>query len=239
MHLTYFPGIDLIHHSQADILLEVPAEEAAHLKVLRLKPGDTIRVTDGTGTIGEAEIFNSTGKQYLVRLTNVQQMPPKTYEAHLIVAPTKNIARFEWFIEKATEIGIDSITPVWCEHSERSHLRIDRLQKVAVAAMKQSLKSRLPVINVPVKLDEFLKSSQTPGQHFIAWIDDSVTGHLKEAVAKDTPVSILIGPEGDFSKREVDLAQFNGFQAVSLGKERLRTETAALVACHIVNLIND
>ncbi|MDY0344015.1 MAG: 16S rRNA (uracil(1498)-N(3))-methyltransferase [Lentimicrobium sp.] len=238
MHLTYLPGIDLVCHKQTEELLEVPAEEVAHLKVLRLKPGDAISVTNGSGVMGEAEIFDFIGKHCLIKLLDVHLHPPKPYEVHLAVAPTKNIARYEWFIEKATEIGIDSITPLWCDHSERAHLRVDRLQKVAIAAMKQSLKSWLPVINKPIKLDDYLSNYRTSGQRFIAWIDDSVNDHLKNCIMAKTAVSILIGPEGDFSRREVALAVEHHFRPVTLGRERLRTETAALVACHIVNLLN-
>ncbi len=238
MHLTYLPGIDLVRHKQTEELLEVPAEEVAHLKVLRLKPGDALSVTNGSGAMGEAEIFNFSRKNCLIKLLEVQLHPPKHYEVHLAVAPTKNIARYEWFIEKATEIGIDSISPVWCEHSERAHLRVDRLQKVAIAAMKQSLKAWLPVINEPIKLDEYLNTCQNSSQQFIAWIDDTVNDHLNHCIMTETAVSILIGPEGDFSRREVELAVEHGFRPVTLGRERLRTETAALVACHIVNLLN-
>lgn len=238
MHLAYLPGTDLMLCLKLEELIEIPAEETAHLKVLRLKAGENISLTNGTGGWAKAEIFDFSGKQCLVKLKSARQEPLKTYEVHLAVAPTKNIARFEWFIEKATEIGIDSISPVWCEHSERAHLRIDRLQKVAIAAMKQSLKSRLPVINEPVKLDQYLNNETSSGQRFIAWIDESVTAHLKDSMLPKASVNVLIGPEGDFSPREVELALKKEFQPVTLGPERLRTETAALVACHIVNLLN-
>lgn len=238
MHLTYLPGIDLVNYKQTDELIEVTAEEATHLKVLRLKPGDALGVTNGKGAIGMAEIFSLSGKHCLIKLLDAHVQKPKPYSVHLAVAPTKNIARYEWFIEKATEIGIDSITPVWCEHAERAHLRVDRLKKVAIAAMKQSLKSRLPHIDEPVKLDDYLSKYHTSGQRFIAWIDDSVNDHLKDCILAQTAVSILIGPEGDFSRREVALAVEHHFRPVTLGRERLRTETAALAACHIVNLLN-
>jgi len=157
---------------------------------------------------------------------------------HLVVAPPKSNDRFEWFLEKATEIGVTEITPIICERSERKMVKYKRLQKVVQAAMKQSLRSYLPQLNEAVSLNDFLEKEQK-GLRFIAHCEDSEKTDLARRVAPDQEVTVLIGPEGDFSHDEIKAAENRGFLSVSLGDARLRTETAALVACTIVNTINN
>ena len=240
MHLFYIPGVDLRQSFDAgEVLHTLPDVESAHMKVMRLKAGDEVRLTDGVGHFADAVVEDVNTKKSTVSLIRVVDEPKNKHQLTIVVAPTKNISRYEWFIEKATEIGIDCIVPVYCEHSERARLRIDRLEKVAVAAMKQSLKAWLPVIQEPVSFDELLKRNDLPEALYIAWIDDTVNLHLKDACTRGQSVVVMIGPEGDFSKAEVVKAKERGFLPVSLGKARLRTETAALASCMIFNLIND
>ncbi|MEN8116270.1 MAG: RsmE family RNA methyltransferase, partial [Bacteroidota bacterium] len=157
---------------------------------------------------------------------------------HIVIAPTKNIDRFEWFLEKCTEIGIDEITPILSEHSERKVIKPGRLEKIVVSAMKQSVKAYLPKLNELTSFNDLVKTSDAPAK-FIAHCNGGEKPHLKNNIEPGKNVLILIGPEGDFSPAEVELAKENGFKEISLGTSRLRTETAGVVACHIVNLIND
>jgi 16S rRNA (uracil1498-N3)-methyltransferase len=239
MHLFYLPGKDLGEvYRNGEVLQELPADEAGHLRVMRLKTGDRLMLTDGLGNYAEAILEDPGPKKYTVRINTIYPEAHRNFRLIMAIAPTKNIARFEWFIEKATEFGVDEIIPVWCEHSERTKLRTDRLQKVAVAAMKQSLKATLPLIHEPIPLQQLFKRPEAADQRFIAWIDDQVTLHLKDGCQPRKDTLVLIGPEGDFSKQEVEQAVKSGYRPVSLGKARLRTETAALAACFTVNLIN-
>jgi len=156
---------------------------------------------------------------------------------HIAIAPTKNIDRIEWFLEKATEIGIDEITPLICIHSERRTVNAERLNKVIIAAMKQSLKAYLPKLNKETKIEEFIRQ-QTTSSKFIGYCSGD-TQKLKDMYKSGNDAVILIGPEGDFSEGEVMKAKENGFIPINLGNSRYRTETAALVACHTINLMND
>jgi 16S rRNA (uracil1498-N3)-methyltransferase len=157
---------------------------------------------------------------------------------HIAIAPTKSIERFEWFLEKATEIGIDEITPVLCENSERDKIKTDRLNKVLISAMKQSLKVHLPKLNQLIKLDNFIPDNFN-GEKYIAHCKTNHKNHLKNIYHKGTNCLVLIGPEGDFGDNEIKLFSENNYKQVSLGNSRLRTETAGIAACHIVNLINE
>jgi 16S rRNA (uracil1498-N3)-methyltransferase len=156
----------------------------------------------------------------------------------MVVAPTKMNDRFEWFLEKATEIGVDEITPIICERSERKIIKTERMQRVIESAMKQSLQTYLPKLNEPIYLSEFLKKPST-GLQFIAHCEDSERHELKRRVAADQDLTILIGPEGDFSPNEIESALKSGYSPIAMGKTRLRTETAAIVACTIVAMINN
>lgn len=231
MHLFFTPDIE------TNAML--PDEEAAHaVRVLRLQPGDRITLTDGKGCFYDAEISTATNKKCLVNILNKTEQKPywKGY-IHLAMAPTKNIDRTEWFAEKATEIGIDEISLLKCRYSERKVVKEERIEKILVSAMKQSLKARLPKLNPLQDFEKFI-CQPFSGQKFIAHCYPGEKLLLKEVVQPGEPCLVLIGPEGDFSEEEVKLAEERGFKAISLGESRLRTETAALVATHIMNLIN-
>ncbi|GAB5472941.1 MAG: 16S rRNA (uracil(1498)-N(3))-methyltransferase [Maribacter sp.] len=215
------------------------AEESKHIiKVLRKKEGDVLNITNGKGYLFEARIISPDVKKCRAELVKQTKKHPRKHTLHMVVAPTKNNDRFEWFLEKATEIGVHEITPIICERSERKTIKIDRLKKVVESGMKQSLQTYLPKLNDLTRYEDFITST-TGKLNFIAHCEDGEKLDLKRRVAPDKDLTILIGPEGDFSKSEIDLALQNGFLPVSLGRHRLRTETAAIVACTIVATINN
>jgi 16S rRNA (uracil1498-N3)-methyltransferase len=233
MHLFYLP---VITHG-LNLLGE---QESWHCtRVLRLAEGGTVHLTDGRGNLYECIIRAANPKQCVVDVVTVRAdyLKRKNY-LHIGIAPTKNMDRFEWFLEKATEIGIDEITPVFSAHSERIRVKTDRLQKILVAAMKQSLKAYLPKLNEPSRLKDIL-SNEFHGQKFIGYCESGEEDELKKVYRKGENAMILIGPEGDFSPEEIDLAKKSEFIPISLGKSRLRTETAGIVACHTITLLND
>lgn len=214
-------------------------EESFHcIKVLRMKVGETLNLTDGNGNLYEGQILAQDIKNCPVMLSSVTtDFGKRPFRLHMAVAPTKNIARFEWFLEKATEIGVDEITPLLCEHSERVQIRTDRLQKIILSAAKQSIKTYLPILHEPVKFDDFIRLN-LPASRFVAYVEEHQPVHLKTAYQNDD-CTVLIGPEGDFSKKEMEAVLQHGYKPVSLGPSRLRTETAAIVACHIINIANE
>ena len=215
-------------------------EESKHcVRVLRMGVGDKIQLVDGRGGFYEAEIIDDNPKRCSVKITDQKKnFGKRNHYLHIACAPTKNIERYEWFLEKSTEIGIDEITPIDCEHSERTVVKSERLNKVLVSAMKQSIKAYLPKLNEVISLPEFVSQKFT-GEKYIAHCRDKKSTSLKDIYKKGSNVLILIGPEGDFSDNEIKFALENGFKEISLGDSRLRTETAALVACHTVNLLNE
>ena len=212
-------------------------EDSGHaIKVLRLKRGDKIEIVDGKGKYFEAEITDPDLKKCNVKIIDEGILPPKSFYIHIALAPTKNIDRIEWFVEKSVEFGIDEITFLKCESSEREHLRLDRIEKKAISAMKQSRVGYLPKINDVIKFNDFVRSGELPDDKFIAYVSNSNTPLINYAMPARS-YCLLIGPEGDFSNHEIDEANKNGFISVSLGKTRMRTETAGIAACHILNLI--
>lgn len=218
-------------------------EEARHcLQVLRKSAGDPLTFVDGQGGWYEG-VIDETGKRHFIAKITSRKMDfgKRDFRLHIAIAPTKNNDRLEWFLEKATEFGIDEITPLNCEYSERTKIRTDRLEKILLSAMKQSLRTYLPQLNELTNFKAFVKKIATggPGTRFIAHCQDENLQHLKDNCSKGENVTILIGPEGDFSPAEIALANEAGFKNISLGRARLRTETAGVAACHIVNLIND
>ena len=214
-------------------------EESKHIvKVLRKKESDTIFITNGLGFLFESEIILASEKKCEVKITKETFQEPDKFYTHIVVAPTKMNDRLEWFLEKATEIGIHEITPIICDHSERKVYKIDRAEKIIQAAMKQSLHYYIPKINEPISFSQFVKSN-IDGQKFIAHCEETDKKSFKNEVNKNNKVTILIGPEGDFSSKEINLTIENNFIPVTLGNTRLRTETAALVACHTIALINE
>ncbi len=233
MQLFYVPNI-----SGAEVILDETESKHA-VKVLRLSVGDSVQLIDGKGGFYQAEISDASPKKCKLSIIGLnKEFGKKDFHLHIAIAPTKNIDRFEWFLEKATEIGIDEITPLLTSHSERKIVNPERLEKILVSAMKQSLKAYLPKLNEITAFKELVINSKSQNK-YIAYCDDIQKTHLKNAVAGGQNTLILIGPEGDFSPEEVKLAIENGFTVVSLGDSRLRTETAGIVACNIVNLANE
>ncbi len=220
-------------------LFKLDEEESKHLiRVLRKQIGDVITTTNGKGMFYECEIIDGNAKGCLVEVKNERNGDDtRNFHIHLAVAPTKNINRFEWFLEKVTEMGVDSLTPIITFHSERRDVKPDRLEKVLVAAMKQSLKSRLPELHDAVKFNQFIQKP-FDGDKFIAFIDREVTHELASLCKPNKNTLVLIGPEGDFSHEEVEAAKQQGFIPVKLGPARLRTETAGVAACHTIHVIN-
>ncbi len=225
-----------------DGLATLAQEEARHcLQSLRKKSGDTIQFVDGKGGFYEGEIIEASKKKCVLSIKSViENYNAPDFQLHIAIAPTKNISRFEWFLEKTTEFGISTVTPLLCQRSERKNIRTDRLRKIMLTAMKQSLKAYLPKLNELSKFQDFIKSpADSSFDYFIAHCHpDKALSHLKDVAKKNKNICILIGPEGDFSKEEVELALQQGYEGISLGKSRLRTETAGIAACHISNLIN-
>lgn len=220
----------------------LPDDEARHcVQSLRKKVGDTIYFVDGKGGFYAGEITEANRKRCAVRIIEQQQnYHQPNVRLHIAIAPTKNISRLEWFLEKATEIGISEVTPLLCQRSERKHIRTDRLQKIMLTAMKQSLKAYLPKLNELTNFKDFiLAQNSVKSRTFIAHCNEGEKPHLKDVCKVKQDTLILIGPEGDFSPEEVALALQHQYEAISLGKSRLRTETAGLAACHIINLVND
>lgn len=231
MHVFYTPDIETCN--------SLPAEEAAHaVRVLRLQPEDEVTLTDGKGAFYDARINIATNKACLVDIISKTVQPPLWKgHIHVAMAPTKNMDRNEWFVEKATEIGVDELTFLNCRFSERKVIKTDRIEKILVSAIKQSLKARLPKLNEMTDFHSFV-TQPFMGQKFIAHCHEGEKVSLKDIAIKGEDAVVAIGPEGDFSDEEVREAILNGFKPISLGPSRLRTETAALVACHILNLAN-
>jgi 16S rRNA (uracil1498-N3)-methyltransferase len=208
-------------------------EEGRHLSaVLRKKPGDLLYITDGKGFIYAAELTDAGKRQVLARILSTTVVAPSAPRLHLAIAPVKQMDRFEWLLEKATEIGVDVITPLLCERSERDSIRLDRLEKILVSAMKQSLRAWLPELHPLTRFPDFIKKTGE-AQKRLAWCSDEPLPHLKTTLSGHFDTVIAIGPEGDFSRREVEMALAAGFTGVSLGAARLRTETAGMVAVSV------
>ena len=229
MNVFYKPEIVGDH-----IVLD-PQESQHCVKVLRSKTGDQIHLIDGKGGLYTAEIIDANARSTTLSISSHEDnYEPLPYELHMAIAPTKSIDRFEWFLEKATEIGVSSITPIICDRSERRNVRIDRMEKVVISAMKQSLKAYKPQVNEAISYKKWLNSDFIDGSKFIA---HCMEGEKLEIwnVPVDKPVTIAIGPEGDFTPEELELSIQKGFKPITLGNYRLRTETAGLAAVMGVN----
>lgn len=234
MQLFYNPDI---HEATSSFTFD--KEESKHIvKVLRKSVGDVLHITNGLGWMFDAEIINADIKKCQANISNAKQHPKREYKLHLAVAPTKMNDRFEWFLEKATEIGIDTITPILCDHGERKVIKLDRFEKILQSAMKQSLQCYLPTINELTTFNNFV-NQDFEGQKYIAHCEDSDRNSLKSQLKPDQDIVILIGPEGDFSVKEIETALQHNFIPVTLGNTRLRTETAAIAACHSVAFVNE
>lgn len=223
-------------------LLELPESEAHHAhSVLRMRVGERCTVTDGRGLMCQGEIAEISSKMCLVSIVERQENYRKwPYTIHIAVAPTKNIDRYEWFLEKATEIGVDHVTPLLCAHSERKVVKKERSEKVVMSAVKQSVKAYIPQVDELTAFDDFLATLSEGGQRFIAHCDEIVERRkeLKHILQPAGDYIILIGPEGDFSPEEVKQANAAGFVSVTLGQQRLRTETAALYGVAVAAIKN-
>ena len=235
MQLFYAPELDPDAGSYV-----FSEEESKHcVRVLRLGAGDSLHLTDGRGTMCRAEIVEASPKHCRVVIRERwPEFEKRGYELVMAVAPTKNTDRFEWFAEKATEIGVDRITPVLTDRCERRTLRIDRILRVVTGAMKQSLKAYLPRVDSPMPLRELLELPCAGSRRTAHCEESGNRTPLGEAFGPREQVLILIGPEGDFSSDEIRSALDSGFRAVSLGRSRLRTETAGVVAAHSVAFVN-
>jgi 16S rRNA (uracil1498-N3)-methyltransferase len=233
MHIFYTPNISGTTHT-------LDETESKHcVRVLRLEKGDELVLVDGRGGLYRALIDDANPKRCTVNVIHSElNYGQRNFQVHIAIAPTKNIERIEWFLEKATEIGVDRVTPLLCHHSERKEIKHDRLEKVMISAMKQSLKARLPQLDELTKFSKFIKQP-FEGRKFIAHCEEQHRELLKNLVQPNENYLILIGPEGDFSPEEIQMALDSGFIPVSLGESRLRTETAGVVACHTFNLLNE
>lgn len=218
----------------------LPEEESKHCsKVLRHRPGDTIWVTNGKNQLYECRLQDTKPGRCTFSILSQQEQPTRNYSIRLAIAPTKNSDRLEWMLEKCIELGIDHVSLLQCQHSERIRLNEDRLHKKAISAMKQSLNLQLPEIEAPQPFTQFIQSSERNKESlFIAYVDNTPRPHLMQAAQPNRSYCILIGPEGDFSADEITEAMASGFTPVNLGPSRLRTETAGLVSCHALNLLN-
>jgi 16S rRNA (uracil1498-N3)-methyltransferase len=230
MHLFYAPGLT----DESSCTLS--AEESHHaIRVLRLAEGDEVILVNGRGGWFETRISSAHAKACEVEVTrSLYGIGSPTWHLHVALAPTKQIDRYEWFLEKATEIGISEITPLICDHSERKDVKTDRQLRVVLAAMKQSLKAFHPVIHEPVTFKNFMKVPHE-GVLTLAHCQGTEKKWLDDAFRPDLPITILIGPEGDFSNSEIKTAESNGYIPITLGNSRLRTETAGVVACHTIS----
>jgi len=214
------------------------AESKHILKVLRKKSGDQIFLTNGKGFLFECEIMTQFGSLCEVTVKQESYTTPNSKEVHMAVCPTKQTDRFEWFLEKATELGITSITPIRAARSERKDIKTERLEKIVQSAMKQSLHSYLPILEPAIRFTDFIKIPQK-GSTYIAHCADGEKSYFKNQLKAGESITILIGPEGDFSPQEIESALKHDYIPVSLGAARLRTETAGIVACHTIQLCNE
>ncbi len=232
MHLFYTPNII----GDAYMLDE---EESKHcIRVLRLKLGDQVNLIDGVGGFYLAEIISDHPKKTTLKILSIQkEYAKRDHHLHIAIAPTKNIDRFEWFLEKATEIGIDEITPIICERSERKEVKFERSNKIITSAVKQSLKAYHPILNHQISFKDFIVKASADVK-YIAHCEVGEKKSIASAFIPKQKYLILIGPEGDFSPIEIDNALQNGFVPITLGQSRLRTETAALKACFEINYLN-
>jgi len=214
-------------------------EESKHIiKVLRKKDTDILYVTNGLGLLFKTEITLASDSKCTVKIISFEKSAPSKYHLHLAVAPTKMNDRFEWFLEKATEIGIHEITPIICDRSERKIINNERFDKIILTAMKQCNQLYLPKLNSAMTFKEFVKL-KNEGLQLVAHCEETDKKTLKSVLVANENITILIGPEGDFTEKEIEAALENNYIPVSLGNTRLRTETAAIVACHSVVFVNE
>ncbi|SFI77105.1 16S rRNA (uracil(1498)-N(3))-methyltransferase [Myroides guanonis] len=234
MQLFYSPLLN-----KEDTNYTFDKEESNHIvKVLRKKNGDNLMVTNGKGYLFNTVINTDNDRKCSVTVVEYDFKEPENFHIHLAVAPTKMNERFEWFLEKATEIGIHEITPIICDHSERKQIKLERFEKIVQAAMKQSLHRYMPILHDAISFKAFIQQENN-SHKYIAHCEETEKTLLKNAIPKGASYTLLIGPEGDFSSSEIDSALKANFKPVSLGNTRLRTETAAVVATHSFVFCNE
>ena len=219
--------------------LILSSKESHHcIRSLRHQINDIITIVDGNGKSAQARILDDNPKNCKIEVFRIETHKLEvSNKIHIAIAPTKNIKRFEWFMEKAMEIGIGKVTPIICQNSERRTINTDRLKQKALTALKQSLQTFLVEINDPVFVDEFILRNDSGGK-FICHLNEDSFPDFKEYIPEKNGYNIMIGPEGGFTEEEIQLAESHKFKKVSLGDKRYRTETAGILACHIVNLLH-
>lgn len=232
MHLFYTPDIN-------SEIYQLDEEESKHcIRVLRLKINDVVNLIDGRGGFYSAEIISDHPKKTTLKvITHQADYSKRNHYLHIAVAPTKNIDRFELFLEKATELGIDEITPIICDRSERKEIKTERSNKIITSAVKQSLKAYHPKLNPQISFKDFISKSHDANL-YIAHCEDGSKAFINDGFKPRGKYIVLIGPEGDFCTAEIEIALQNGFVPITLGESRLRTETAALQACFEINYLN-
>ena len=233
-------SFNLFYSPDIDNISQLPEYESQHcVKVLRMRSGDKLTVTDGKGFFYDCELIDANSKGCTISVLNRYEVPTgRNFKLHIAFSPTKQMDRNEWFIEKATEIGIDKFTPIYSNFSERKDIKTERLKKIAISAIKQSQQASLPEIDIQVSFNDFI-SMQFNSKKYIAHCYNKPKTPLTQLYNKGDDALILIGPEGDFSEEEVESAIKNGFEPISLGETRLRTETACLVAMHTIHVVNN
>jgi len=239
MHIIY-KNLPLFISPNLYKTFQIEGEEFYHaIKVLRIKKGDFIKITNGTGNMVIARITEIGKNSFYFEITEEIETKPLSYKLHLAVAPTKNIDRYDFMVEKCTEIGFSELTPIICEQSERKTVKIDRLQRIVNAAVKQSLKAQIPIINEPENFEKFVKKYALFQNKYLSLCTEIEKTAIMEIVNNVKDAIVTVGPEGDFSEREINFALQNGFKPVSLGTSRLRTETAGITVCNAFYLMNN
>jgi 16S rRNA (uracil1498-N3)-methyltransferase len=214
--------------------------ESKHIiRVLRMTRGSSVRLIDGKGNLYDGKIENPDQKKCLIRITGItKDFERKDYRLHIAISPLKNPDRFEWFIEKSVEIGIDEITPLICRNTEKQGIKTERINNIIISAMKQSLKATQTILNPAVSFDDFIKTDETCLKMIAHCNESFPRNKISDICSKGENALILIGPEGDFSEVEIKKASDKGFKHVHLGISRLRTETAGVAACHSIYFLN-
>lgn len=237
----YLRMMNYFYNEFPESITALTPEESNHcIKVLRKKRGDQIDIIDGKGHVFSAEIIDDNARKCSYKILDVKNTAKRnSYHSHIAIAPTKNHDRLEWFVEKSCELGINEISIVTTKRTERKNINLDRLEKKAISALKQSKNLFKTDINNMLTLNDFLKSHIKEENRFIAFVDYDNPNFLHQKITKDSDILILIGPEGDFTPEEVELANSKGFDNVSLGKSILRTETAGVIAMHTINIANE
>ena len=214
-------------------------DDARHCaKVLRKRPGDSILLTDGCGTLAQATLTHVSPTDCVAEVAERKLVPLRSISLHLAVAPTKNADRMEWLVEKAVELGVERISFIICDHSERRKIDLDRMRRIAIAALKQSQTAWLPALQV-IAFSDFVHQAALPARRYVAWCDDQNTAQLVDETWCDEEVLLLIGPEGDFSTEEIGICKSLNYKEIKLGSRRLRTETAALYGCFTIAAKNN